>query len=371
MARKKKVDNQENRGDRLISEWRYNLNVDQQKFIEENKDAKDILKLTQKLFDDDTINKHSKEFENVRSYYSKVNRNAYAFNFDSDQIDFIKNNGHLMRPIDIARHFFPDSKTNLTSEAKAAANIIKAFGIEYQGSDGYDESRNTSANYEPPMSEHKIIAIINRSDPNAGFAMQKLDSFKRECIYSLKKSLQSQRFIAVMNSIRRKDLRNMFELEFVNATYDKPDLNSEDRNIYITQCYDYVIATQIQEQIALLNDRIMEANGDSDDGRKMTMTLVEALTNARKEYNDCQSRITTNAKNLSGSRAKRNEQRIKESESLVQFIKMVKDEDGRKRMLLAAKAKEEELKQEIKRIADFDSIFVEVYGINHDEIIKI
>lgn len=372
MARKKKpLDENENITDRIVSEWRYNLTFEQQKVVETRFPViKDLLKLTQEVYGDETLDKHSKQFENIKAYHAKVSRNGVQYNFKPNEIEFIRNNAHVMRPVEMIRQLFPDNKADLTSLSKSAASLVKALGLDYEGTDGFSESLNASEPYIPPFNDHKVIALINRADSNAGFASQTLDSFKKDCIASLKRDLQSQRFVAVMNSIRRKDLRTMMELEFIATTYDKPDLSPDDRNLYITQCYDYVLSTQIQEQIALLNDRLMEANGDDENGRKMTMTLVEALGNARKEYNDCQARISKNAKSLSGDRAKRNEMRLQESQSLVRFIKLVKDEDSRKRLVLAAKAKEEELKKEITRIADFDSIFAEAHGISQEEIIR-
>lgn len=352
--------------DRTISLWRYGLSFEQQKIIETNIKCSDLLWLTHEVYQDKTLDKHTPQFTNVRSYLAKIARGAEWMEFTPEQLEFIENNARFMRPAQIARHFFPNAQGALQKEIRTISEYCKAKDLSFEGDD--DENDSPNADYTPPTTDHKIIAMINNADPNANFAIQKLDSFKKSCIASVKANLNSDRFVLTMNSINRKTLRRLFEKEFINATYDKPDLNSEDRNLYITQCYDYVIAAKLLEQMTFIDDRIMEV-GNDEEGRKLSMTWVEARGNLGKEYKECQHRITQNAKQLSGERSKRKELQQKEHESLINFIKLVQDENKRKRLVMAARAQEIEIKKEIDKLDTFDSIFCEIHGISKDEIL--
>ena len=212
----KDIEEGENLADRIIEQHRYGLNFKQQRIVEKNLKAKDLVELTRTVFKNPLLTAHSDEFKGVRGYFYKCQRGKSAFNYKPDEIDFIRTNGETMRCADIVRHLFPDEKGGLIKEMQTASLLLKAMGVEFQGVD-FDESLNTDEKYCPPETDHKIIALINRCDSNANYAIQKLDVRKRECISCLKRNLQSERFIVVMNSIKRKDHRSIFEKEFVKS----------------------------------------------------------------------------------------------------------------------------------------------------------
>lgn len=361
------IESGENLSDRIIEQHRYGLNFKQQRIVENNLKAKDLVELTKTVFRNPTLTASSPEFKGVRGFFHKCIRGKKAHDYRLDEIEFIRNNGETMRCADIVRHLYPEEKGGLIKEMQTASLLLKAMGIEFQGSDT-NEELNTDEKYVPPETDHKIIALINRCDQNANYAIQKLDMRKRECISCLKRNLQSERFIVTMNSIKRKDHRSIFEREYVAATYDKPDINTEERNAYIDLCYDYVIAAQTQEQITSLNDRFYESISDDENGKKWTMSLVESLGKKTGEYDDCRKRIFNNAKALSGQRSGRLEELNKTSTSLAKFVEMVQDEDKRRRLIIAAKAQELLVSKEADSLDNFESIFCEVYGVSKAEL---
>lgn len=357
----------ENLACRIISQYAYGLSFEQQRYIEKNVKTKDLLELTRQTFKNHSLDQHSQEYNSTKNFWVKFQRGNLPYNFTREDIDFIRNNGESMRPSEILRHLFPSEKGLLSSELQSISKIIKAFGIEYNGSD-VDPDVMTQERYRPPDTDHKILALINRADMNANFAIQKLDARKRECISCLKRNLHSERFVTVMNSIRRRDHRAIFEKEFVAATYDKPDLNSEDRNGYIDLCYDYVIAQQTLDQIAILNDCLAEATGDDPDARKFTMTLADALSTKADEYDKSRKRIAANSKSLSAQRSTRLNDLATSNMSLSKLVEVVQSEEERKKMLIKAKAYDLEVAKEADRIESFDSFFAEVFGVNKKEI---
>jgi hypothetical protein len=358
----------ENLSDRIISQDRYGLDFEKQRYVEKNTGSRDILELTRQVFRNYSLDQHSQEFQCVKGFFGKTTRGTKTHDFSREEIEFIKNNADNLRPTEIVRTLFPEEKGLLANEVQTVGKLIKAFGIEYQGSD-IEPDLFTQERYRPPETDHKILALINRCDMNAGFSIQKLDSKKKECISCLKRNLHSERFVTTMNQIRRRDHRAIYEREFVAATYDKPDLNSEDRNGYIDLCYDYVIAAQTQEQIAILNDRLAEAsNEDESNGKKFTMVLSEALSTKADEYDKARKRIAANSKSLSSQRSTRLLDMATSSMSLSKLVEVAQEEEERKKMLLIARAYEVEVGKEVEKVANFDSLFAEVFGVNKQEI---
>ena len=80
----------------------------------------------------------------------------------------------------------------------------------------------------------------------------------------------------------------MFEAEFVRATWDKPDLTSDEINLYINVCIDYIHLKNIQSAINKLNRMFDEAEDQQD----LTVRLgafkkqkVKNITNAKSGWN--------------------------------------------------------------------------------------
>lgn len=367
MRPKKKVES-ESRVDRILNEYRYGLSIEQQKFVEDRADSTDLLKLTQDCFNDISLDEHSDEYKSVKNFLIKFRRGVKPSDLTDEQIEFIQNNGSTIRPIDIARQFFPNADSNLAKEAQTIAAVAKALGVPWEGEE--NEKDEVQGDYEPPKTDFQIIDKMNKADINLRLHVSKLDSKKREWIAALKRNMHSPRFLAIANSIRRKKLRDLFESEFVKATYDKPDLNAEETNMYITLCNEYVLDVTITEQINLLNDRLCETTMDDENARNFTVSLSNALAAKTKESNECKRRITQLQQSLSGSRSERLKELNTLNESLTKYIDLVMQEAGRQKMIRLAEAKNLELEDEIKRIDNFDELIAEVWGMSVEEILK-
>jgi hypothetical protein len=368
MSRRKKTDVKENRADRILNEYRYGLSLDQQLFVEKNATRTDLLKLTQDCFQDISLDEHSDQFKSVKNFLVKYKKGIKATDLTDEQIEFIQNNGAVIRAIDIARQFYPNSDSNLAKESQTIAAVAKALGVPWEGDSITAEE--VESDYEPPKTDFQVIEKMNKADINLKLHVTKLDSRKREWIAALKRNMHSPRFLAIANSIRRKKLRELYESEFVKATYDKPDLNAEETNMYITLCNEYVLDVTITEQINLLNDRLCESTVEDEDSRTFTMSLSNSLSAKTKESNECKRRITQLQQSLSGSRSERLKDIANLNESLTKFVELVQEENGRKKLLRLAEAKNLEIQEEIKRIDNFDELIAEVWGMSIEEIIK-
>lgn len=368
MSKNKKTIELDNRADRIINEYRYGLTTDQQKFIEKNSTCTDLLKLAQDCFNDISIDEHADQYKSVKNYLIKFKKGIKSTFLTDEQIEFIQSNGSIVRPIDIARQFFPNSDSNLAKESQTIAALAKALGVPWEGDT--TEIDEVDGDYEPPKTDFQIIEKMNRADINLKLHVTKLDAKKREWIAALKRNMHSPRFLAIANSIRRKKLRDLYESEFVKATYDKPDLNAEETNMYITLCNEYVLDVTITEQINILNDRLCETTMDDENARNFTVSLSNALAAKTKESNECKRRITQLQQSLSGSRAERLKDMATLNESLTKFVELVMEESGREKLLRLAEAKNLEISEEIKRIDNFDELIAEAWGMSIEEIIK-
>lgn len=356
--------------DRVVSQHRYGLTFDQQEFLESNSNRTDILILTRECFKDITLDEHSDEFSNIKKFLLKVKRGNDSYNFNTEQLKFIEENGPNMRPIDIARALFPTADSALVRESQSIAAYCKAKDIQFD--DPIEEKTDeVFGNYEPPRSDHKIIAKINQADINAGYHIAKLDPKQKECISALKKNLNSPRFVIIANSIKRAKLREFFEVEFIRSVYDKPDLNADETNTYISLCKAYVDEIIIWEIIAGLNDRLSEVISDDDkDGKKFAMTLSESLDTKTREAKECRAFIHTLQKSLSGSRASRIENLKELNQSLAKFVQVAEYEKGREKYTRVLEARLKEVKEEADKIAESDDLVAEIFGIDIEELIK-
>lgn len=369
MKRAKKVVPDENYCDRVISEYRYGLDADQQAFLKKNAHRKDLVMLMRECYDSVTLDEYSEEFQNVKKFLLKVSRGADNFNFNSDQVRFIEDNGPTMRPIDIARALFPGAAGSLIREAQTIGLYCIAKDIQYvEVAD--NEHIEASGEYEPPHSDHKIIAKINAADGNAKYHISGLDPRKKECIAGLKKNLHSPRFVLMANSIKRLKLREFFEMEFIRAVYDKPDLNADETNAYISLCKAYVDEMIILEIIYGLNDRLTEVITDDDTGKKFATGLSEALKAKTTEAKECRAFIHQSQKSLSGSRADRIKDLTALNQSLAKFVQLAEDERGRARYLRAQQARLEEIKAEVEVLTQAPDIIAEIYGTSIEELLK-
>lgn len=367
----------ENKAHRLICKHRYGLTFEQQRFLETDKRNSNInsdgnlVRLARQCFKNDQLDEHSDEFKNVRRFLiMAVKRGNECFNLTDEQIEFVKEKGKTMRPADIGRALFPDAISPLSKEFKTIRELALALDVEFIDKDKkvIDE---WIGDYEPPKQEAVIMKIINEVDPSANYnsVTVKNDPVRRDNLDALKNFLQNPRFIFMASSIKRAPLRRFFEKKFIHCVYNKPHLNVNDLDGYISLCDYYVQEMMIKEIVQVLNDRISEAAGDdSDTGKKLTMTLTEALSAKIGEAKDIRNAIKDGLKVLNVSLAIRMKNATEENRSLNRFIELVQHEKGRETLLRLADIQNEKVRAEAKRITDFDELIAQIWGTSTEEL---
>lgn len=350
----------------LFNKFDYNLTEDQQIFIKNNYTKYSLVDLSKLALERSDLDERSLEVKNIKNFITKLNRKHAPLELTEEQRSEIEKLSATISPVELARRIFNDPRLPpLSKEAKTVDKYIKIIGLEQYKSIGY---KNLEENYTPPKAISKLISKVNSVKHDLELSEEKLTNQQRKSLESLRSNLHNNRFLATINGIKAPLERDLFESEFINGVYDKPDLNSEEINMYISLCSDYVLLKQIKEQMDMLNEELRASVEDTDKGIKMTLT--EAFGKKAKEYDDCAKRMKQLQESLSGMRSKRLENIVQKNASLALFIELWKNEEDRKRMILIAKAKEKKIKEEMDHLEDESEYVAKVVGISKNEILN-
>ena len=236
----------------------------------------------------------------------------------------------------------------------------------------YNPSSNTkrpqiaSDQYRPPATFIQVIARINKY-LNYGWREENLKRAQIKSAEALSTYLKIFRFLYQINSYSRQEDRELFEDAFIRYTHDKDDLSQEEIDQFITLSNEVVIAADIQRRIEYLRISLDEMASESD-GKKISMSLNEAINNAQTEYNQCISRQDKLYKSLTVNRSKRIEERRNENASILNLVYAWKQEENRERMIALAERQREALKEEVEKLSSVDEFKAIIRGIDPKEI---
>ena len=158
------------------------------------------------------------------------------------------------------------------------------------------------------------------------FDENKLAMQDRKCVEVLMNSLSSPRFMQVINNYPSLEDRELFEAEFVRCVWDKPDLTTDEINLYINVCMDYINLKHIEQQKAKLNTMF----DDAQDQQEFTIRLTEILKTKSEEYNQCAGRMDKLITKLNGDRAKRVASKQSQNASILSIVQLFQEEEERK-----------------------------------------
>mgnify|MGYP001208956698 FL=1 len=186
-----------------------------------------------------------------------------------------------------------------------------------------------------------------------------------ECAKQLLKNLSAPRLIQVINNYSSKKDRELFEAEFVRAIWDKPDLTSDEVNLYINVCVDYINLKNISSHIEKLNTMFNEVEDQQD----MTVRLAEVLKSKTDEYDKCEKRMESLIKKLNGDRAERLKNRFKENASILTLVRNFQIEEQRNHMIEIAEMQKKLVEEEVDRLDNMESWKARVLGISKKDAI--
>lgn len=347
------------------------LTDEQQKYIDDNyKETPNLLELTQAVFMDNALDGRSKEGRAVREYMAakdykyKTSKHpkVKGVNLNADQKEFILQNVDAgMKAFEIATLLFDGRRiTPLSKETLTVANFISKHAPE----EVHHEDTALGEKYKPAKDLGAIIEKVN-SCADQNFSEEKLTVQVRKGLETLLGFLKAPRLVQTINNYTNKNHRDLFEAEFIRATWDKPDLTSDEVNLYINVCIDYVNLMNIQKAVDKLNHMFEQC----EDQREMTVRLAELLKTKSEEYNQCEKRMESLITRLNGDRAKRVQNKHQQNASILSLVQLFQEEEEREVMVKIAEMQKELVAEEANELESMPDWKARVLGLRKEDVI--
>ena len=277
---------------------------------------------------------------------------------------FIQNNVEFMSSVEMGRLIFKDnSLTNLNQEIRIIVDYIKTLNSDTPTFEPTEEVPNEQ--YKPPKTFDKTMYRVNKYVPDT-INKEKITSKDKKNVKALIGYLNAYRFSYQMNTYTSNTDRDLYESSFIRYTHNKDDLSQEEVDQYIVLSSEVVIAANIQrrkEHLTRLLDNVVE---DSD-GRA-SMSLVEAIGKTETEYNQSVNRQQKLLSDLKEKRSDRLKKQIKENASILNLVKLWKEEESRKNLLHLAEMRKKSVDDEVQKLSDIDEVKARILGLGEDDI---
>lgn len=313
-----------------------------------------------------------KKFLSEKSIKAKVSHKYYPkekIELTEDQQEYISNNCGAMKPMEMAKVVFEDVKISpLDLRYKVLLEFLNTINNKVKYSDVSDEGVIVEGGYTPPKSEARALVRVNKYVYN-GIDKTKVTPKIKRNLYTLIGYMHTFRFLHQISTYNIETDRELFESSFVRYTWDKPDLTQEEVDQYIVLSAEVVIASNIQRRVERLQ-QLLDQNAEDTEGRRMAMSLVEAINTAQTEYNQCVNRQTKLLNELKEKRSQRMSKILQESASILNLVELWKDEESRNKMIKIAELRKKNISNEIDRLSSMGEIKSRIMGISEEEILN-
>jgi hypothetical protein len=331
----------------------------------------DLNEIVQAVFDNPDIDGRSKEGRLIRKYMIDAGLNfktarrvkAEGIEFTKEQNDFIVAQANAgLSSLAIAEILFPDKEVKpLSLEQRAVFAIINAINPDYLPAQDVGVGMSS---YVAPKSSGRTLQKIN-SATGLTFEQEKINRQHQICVDKLQINLNNSRFLMIMNNYTVKENRDLFEQEFIRLTWDKPDLTSDEINLYLNVCKEIINLEVVSKHLNKLNDLFDSADSEGD----MSVRLSEIIKAKSSEYHQCETRIENLTKKLQGDRSNRIQNKHKENASILALVQYFQDEDERKNMVKIAEMQKALVKEEAERMEGMAEWKARILGISQHNVI--
>jgi hypothetical protein len=346
------------------------LTEEQTQFIDENfQRIPDLIQLTRAVFKDGTIDGRSKQGRAVREYLASKeikykttkHEEVKPIVLTEEQKEFIeKYSQDGMSSYQIAQLLFPDDEVKkLGREQRTVGNYLDAVKKRKR-----EENRLERNKYDGPTNISECIDRVNLYT-DAGLIEHEMKAMERKSIESLFRFLKSPRFTQIISNYHKEEDQDLFEAEFIRATWNKPDLSADEVNLYVNVCVDYINLKNISAHMEKLNRMFDEA----DEQQELTVRLSELLKTKSEEYNQCEKRQESLIQRLAGDRAKRISQRQDQNASILSLVESFQNEEERKLMVKMAEMQKKAIKEEAEHLESMNEWKSRILGISKNDVI--
>ena len=324
--------------------------------------------------DKDGIDGRSKEARELKVYLSTHGIQALGAHvyqpkekeLTDDQKEFITNNANLMSEVHMARVVFDDETiTNLHIEARVVAEFVQTLDANLVLQ---TPSEVPEGAYVAPRTLDKTLLRINEYVYDK-IDKKKLTARQKKEINSLTGYLNTYRFTHQINTYTTNTDRKLFESSFVRYAHNKSDLTQEEVDQYIVLATEVVIGSTIQGRSERLQT-LLDTTAEDSEGRRVAMGLVQAISAAQTEYNQCVGRQHKLLNDLKEKRSDKLKSQIKANASILNLVEMWREEESRTKLLKMAEVRKKSIKKEIEKLSSMDEIKARVIGISEDEVLN-
>lgn len=306
--------------------------------------------------------------DNAIKYTTSDYNKKPNFELDENKKAFIANNYTMMNCLEIAKELFHPNVTPVGMEVRSISNYIKSELNEKFAFEGKTELVD-STDYRPPKTMASAATRVNKYILNCISQEEfKKDSKIQQFLKSLIRFCHQHRFVNIITQLKSASEKENFEGCYVRYVWDKPDLTEEELDLYINLCKDLIDEGRLQKEESSLQS-LLETSANDNEGKKLSMSIADALDNLRNKINENKKRQLTLIESLQGKRNDRIDNKSKQSNSLLQLLDFWKNYENRQLMLKLAEERAKKVKDEIKRIENLDDLKMQVWGLDPGEII--
>lgn len=343
-----------------------NLSEEQKAIVlNEFKKNPNIIDITKKVFDDDSLDGRSKEGRAVLKYLAENGLKAKTTKHKKvESVDLTQEQKNIIEQrfdagwssLQIAKDLFGDHVKKLSKEQRTVYDYISSLS-------GEAPEEEVPAYVAP----HAISRIIKKINDSTGYGLEegKMSRHQMACCERLRVNLNNSRLVAIINNYSNPRDKELFEQEFIRLTWDKPDLTADEINLYMNVSKEIINLELITSHLQKLNDMFESA----DDQDEMTVRLAEIIKAKSAEYHQCESRIENLTKKLQGDRGERMKNKQKENASFLSIVQLFQEEEERKNMVRIAEMQKELIQEEAKRLEGMAAWKARVLGISIEDVL--
>ena len=343
-----------------------NLSEEQKAIVlNEFKKNPNIIDITKKVFNDDSLDGRSKEGRAVLKHLAENGLKAKTTKHKKvESIELTQEQQNIIEQrvdagwssLQIAKDLFGDDVKNLSKEQRTVHEYVLTLGGEVPVEE--------APTYVAP---HAISRIIKKINDSTGYGLEegKMSRQQMACCEKLRVNLNNSRFVAIVNNYIAPRDKELFEQEFIRLTWDKPDLTPDELNLYMNVCKEIINLELITGHLQKLNEMFESA----DDQDEMTVRLAEIIKAKSSEYHQCESRIENLTKKLQGDRGERMKNKQKETASFLSIVQLFQEEEERKNMVRITEMQKELIKEEAQKLEGMAAWKARVLGISIEDVL--
>ena len=306
------------------------------KILAEFDENPNIIDITKKVFEDQSLDGRSKEGRAVTKFLAENGLKARTTKHKKvESIELTQEQKNIIEQrvdagwssLQIAKDLFGNNVKNLSKEQRTVHEYILTLGREAP-------PEEEAPSYVAP---HAISRIVKKINDSTGYGLEeaKMSRQQTACCEKLRVNLNNSRFVAIVNNYINMRDKELFEQEFIRLTWDKPDLTPDELNLYMNVCKEIINLELITSHLQKLNDMFESA----DDQDEMSIRLAEIIKAKSAEYHQCESRIENLTKKLQGDRGERMKNKQKETASFLAIVQLFQEEEERKIWFVLQKCK--------------------------------